>query len=315
MLVDGFDVVLIPPESFYPSLERLAREARWAEVYAYMVKPSQEVSQFLRAASRSGALFVLNRFTAVNERAAEVLRGMGARVEFCARYSHAKAYIFGDSAVVGSANLTPAASKWVEAVAFIRDRGFAEELSERLWEVCSGGGFNFEVYGYPSGASYVRAVGGKSVVSELISSIASASDAVYSLMYIATLSRVSKRILAEMARAAARGVEVVVALNGTGREAEYNVAFAEAASKKGIEVYLLARKVHAKAFSIDGELFLGSHNLTAATEAGRFELNIEIASKGMAKAFRKYVRYLVEHYSYTLDPRNPLDQDPRAAPH
>lgn len=215
------------------------------------------------------------------------------------RFTHAKVYVIDDNVVIGSHNLSAAtATSHVELSVLIRDKGLADAMEEVIRRVLN------EDY---TPVKFESSVGGKKysvlyntqvlqvlhVLSEL------AVKRIKLMTYVATLSRTMKNYYRLLTRKVGEGVDVLVVLNGNKPVVRYNEKVYDYLRAHGVPSLLTKQFIHTKLYVIDDAVIVGSHNLTSASIAGRFEIDLVIYDANVANAFDYFIT-LVERKEKSL---------------
>lgn len=101
-----------------------------------------------------------------------------------------------------------------------------------------------------------------------------------------------RHLAAELIRAARRGVDVTVILEGGDKIGVENQAAVKALARGGVRIVIpRGRITHAKAVAIDDRyVIIGSHNLTHSALTRNNELSVLLDSPDLARQLRRYLQ-------------------------
>jgi len=280
-------------------LSRLASTASsrvYIASYVAILSPhlTQLISELRRAVRRGvDVRVVLNGgsdyLREVNGPAYRSLSSAGIPVRLTSVFTHAKLYVVDDVIITGSHNLSPAVSSRFELSLMVRSGLPVERVFEPLW---LGSLPPPAVYtAHLQGGGVVRMLASREVLSSVLDLVVGAEEWVYFAVYIATLSKHTSKIYRSLASKAREGVDVAVVLDGVGRKSRrYNYRVASYLSGLGVRVFVPSEvSIHSKVFASESRVIVGSHNLSAASHANRFELALEVESSYLARSVRRIV--------------------------
>jgi len=264
--------------SYIASLSRITSDIYYA--MAERARNGVDVRVLLNGASKEALKF--------NEVTAEFLRSVGVKnVKLTQRFTHMKLYIVDDYFIIGSHNLSgsPFMNRF-EISLMIHSKEMSDKLSEVFKEMLLNErtepfiyrGIAFDVY-YEILANY-------KVLSDIFQKTFISNRKVKIMMYIATMSKTTKKYYDLLLEKQDEGAEVAVLLNGaSGLSLNYNKPVYDYLKSLGISrVRLTTSFIHAKLLVLDDIAVIGSHNLTSASIAGRLELSIAVKSNVLAGA-------------------------------
>jgi phosphatidylserine/phosphatidylglycerophosphate/cardiolipin synthase-like enzyme len=143
----------------------------------------------------------------------------------------------------------------------------------------------------------------QTVLNAVADIIESASRIVTIASFIFTLTKSSPaaaRIRAGIVRAARRGLDVLVLLDG-GREMskEYNCGTARVLGRRGVDIWLTRGAIlHMKVYAADSAAIVGSANVSSQES---LELAVMIESEDVASTIHRSIRMLRDKYGATWE--------------
>jgi len=223
-----------------------------------------------------------------NEATANFLKSIGIKsIKLTKRFSHVKLYIIDDYFIIGSHNLSgsPFMNRF-EISLMINSKEMSDKLSNVFNEVLANEIAEPFVYRGVAFDAYYEILANYKVLSDIFQKTLLSDKRIKILMYIATMSRATKKYYDLLLEKYIDGAEVAVMLNGaSGMCINYNKRVYEYLKAIGIpRVKLTTSFIHAKLIVLDDTVVIGSHNLTSASLAGRLELSLAVKSRVLANA-------------------------------
>lgn len=292
------DYELLLNEDFLHVLRDVISEAKRriyiASYIASLSKVTKDIYYAIAERARNGVdvKIVLNGVSEealkFNRDTTDFLASIGIKnVKLTGVFTHVKLYIVDDYFIIGSHNLSgsPLMNR-VEVSLMIHSKEMSDTLSELFTESILKEDVQSAVYRGVAAGAYYEVLANYAVLRDFFQKTKLSERRAKILMYIATLSKATKRYYNLLAEKAAEGVEVAVLLNGASNMCKkYNELVANYLKAKGVERVMLSKDfVHAKLLILDDIVILGSHNLTSASIAGRMELSVAIMSNNLANA-------------------------------
>lgn len=227
-----------------------------------------------------------------NKETIDLLRKLGVPVSLTKKFMHVKLYIVDSTVILGSHNLTGRPRRRHHELSVLFESPVLSDRLASFYMSLTGepatmvirdsmeDGTYFEIY-----ANYPRAL------VDLAEKIEYASDRVKIMMYVATMSKKTKKIYDLLAEKVREGVDVTVVLDGGFTSSRrFNTKVYEYLRSIGVEkTCLSAFHVHAKTAVIDDFTMIGSHNLSSSSIAGRIELLSYVKHEGAASVISKIV--------------------------
>lgn len=230
-----------------------------------------------------------------NSETREFLAKLGIEnVKLTKKFIHVKLYIVDDYFIIGSHNLSGSSFAGRQEISLmIRSKPMADKLSILFNEMIVREEAEALVYRDVVGGVYYEVLVNYRILRDIYDKTRLSSNRVKILVYIASLSKATTRYYSLLRFKQDEGVNIAVLLNGASKMSRrYNEPVHDYLKKIGIRRVLLSKDfIHSKLFIIDDTVVLGSHNLTAASIAGRLELSLAIKSRSLADA----LDYLFEH--------------------
>lgn len=264
--------------SYVASLSRATKDIYYA--IAERARSGVDVKIVLNGVSQEALKF--------NKETAEFLNSIGVRsVKLTSVYTHIKLYIVDDYFIIGSHNLSGSSlAGRFEASLMIHSKEMSNILSELFLSSIMNEDVQTVAYRGDVAGTYYEILVNYAVLRDVFQKTMLSDKRIKILMYIATISKATRRYYDLLAEKSSEGVETAILLNGASNMCRrYNEPVVEYLKAKGVERAMLSRSfVHAKLFILDDTVVIGSHNLTSASVAGRMELAIAIKSNNLANA-------------------------------
>lgn len=278
-----------------------ARRRVYIATYIASLNPQTEEVYYAAARRlRSGVdvKFLLDGVSAEADRynrpSAEFLSSLGVPVVRTDKFMHIKLYVVDDHVIVGSHNLTSLKGRnSYEVSVMLGSKRAASRLSDFFLSVYGGEDPepNIDRDILEDGTHY-EIMSNYRILDDIYEKTLYCSRRVKILMYIATLSKATKRYYRLLKEKDAEGVDVAVVLDGTFRTSRrYNAevrGYLEAIGLK--KVALTSRHNHAKVVVVDDYTVIGSHNLTSSSLAGRMELAVVLGNSNLSNS----MDYMIE---------------------
>lgn len=238
----------------------------------------------------------------INVKTAEFLRNLGvSKVKLTKRFTHIKLYIIDNYFIIGSHNLTALPFRQDISV-MVYSKEMCGKLSKLFKELLVREATSAMVYRDVVGGTYYEVLANYEVLKDIYEKTKYASDRVKVMMYIATLSKATKKYYELLLKKQGEGVDVAVLLNGASELAlKYNSPVYNYLKSIGVKKVLLTKNyIHSKLLVIDDIAVIGSHNLTASSVAGRLELSLAIKSSNLANALNYLIESIWEKHNSQL---------------
>ena len=216
-------------------------------------------------------------------------------VKLTERFMHIKLYIVDDYFIIGSHNLSGSSFLNRHDISImIRSKPLSDLLANLFNDILVKEKTESVVYRNTAGDIYYEVLVNHRVLSDLYEKTRHAYERVKIMMYIATLSKATTKYYKLLRQKQDEGVDVAVLLNGASKLSKYyNERVYERLKSIGVaRVLQTCDFIHTKLFIIDDTVLLGSHNLTAASIAGRLELSLSIRSRSLANALNNLFEHM-----------------------
>jgi len=264
--------------SYIASLSRITTDIYYA--MAERAHIGVDVRVILNGASKEALKY--------NESTAEFLKSIGVKnVKLTKRFIHIKLYIVDDFFIIGSHNLSgsPFMNRF-EISLMIHSKEMSEKLTKVFNEVLSNELADQFIYRGVAFDAYYEILANYKILSDIFQKTLLSDKRIKIMMYIATMSRVTRKYYDLLLEKFTEGAEIAVMLNGaSGICLNYNKQVYDYLKAIGIpRVKLSTSFIHAKLLVLDDTVIIGSHNLTSASIAGRLELSLAVKSKILADA-------------------------------
>ena len=248
---------------------------------AYKWREGLDVAVILNGASQESLKY--------NTVTADFIRSLGVKnVKFTERFTHIKLYIVDDYFIIGSHNLS--ASSYLdryEISLMVHSKRMSDKLAEFFRMLFMEEVAEPAVYReLMENGIYYEVMANYKILQDIYEKTFFASKRIKVMMYIATISRATLRYYALLKRKQEEGLDVAVMLNGASKlSLKYNKEVRDHLKRLGVRRAILTKRfIHTKLFVIDDWAIIGSHNLTAASIAGRLEMSLAIHSPSLANA-------------------------------
>jgi len=249
----------------------------WDIVYGLVAKAKEnvDVKVILNGAS--------SKALKQNRKLGSYMNKLGFKnVVYTSKFLHTKLYVIDDYVITGSHNL--AREVGVDISLLIRSKKLADKLLEVVLNSLKGYVYAQSIRGTIDGVPY-EVVLNTSVITKFFEIAKEARDYIKILMYLASLSKVTKKFYMLLREKADENVDIFVLLNGTEDMClRYNRPVWEYMRNLGLETMLSKIPVHAKLLVTETMTLIGSHNLTSSSIAGRVELSVAFRNAEMSEA-------------------------------
>ncbi|MEM4619065.1 MAG: phosphatidylserine/phosphatidylglycerophosphate/cardiolipin synthase family protein [Ignisphaera sp.] len=213
-----------------------------------------------------------------NRLSAEFLKSLGIPVIRTNKFMHIKLYIIDNYIIIGSHNLTAHKEKnSYDISVMIESKKASSKLSNFFLTIYNDKNPDLIIDKdiLEDGTQY-EIISNYMILDNIYEKTLYSSKRVKILMYIASLSKITKKYYKLLKDKESKGVDVAVVLDGMYRiSRHYNTKVYKYLSSIGLKkIALTSRFNHAKIIVIDDYTTIGSHNLTSSSLAGRMELAI-----------------------------------------
>lgn len=288
---------LLVNERYNKMLEQLISEATdRVLILSYLAATSKFVKPIFHAlagAVRSGAMVavVLNgargKVKSYNTSAKRYLNSLGVpTVKLTRKFNHAKLAVIDDIVIVGSHNLSGSSyGGRLEVSILVKSKRLADWMANLFWDVYTREEMPLKTYRDIDNDAYFEVFTGTRIIEDLKEKTELAEERVKILMYVASISRSTKRYYSLLKDKQDEGVDTYLVLNGKQKLAlSYNKKVYDYLKRIGYHRVVLSKRfIHAKLFLIDDTILIGSHNLTASSSAGRLELSMAVTQRELAR--------------------------------
>ncbi|MEM1693965.1 MAG: phosphatidylserine/phosphatidylglycerophosphate/cardiolipin synthase family protein [Sulfolobales archaeon] len=229
-----------------------------------------------------------------NQSSTEFLRSLGVPVVRTDRFMHIKLYIVDNNVIVGSHNLAASRDRErYEVSVMFGSKRIASRLSSFFLSIYGGGNPNLSIdRDVLEDGTYYEIISNHRILDDIYEKTMYGSRRVKILMYIATLSKATRKYYRLLKNKRNEGIDVAVVLDGTFKVSRhYNTKVYSYLKSLGLDkVVLTSRHTHAKVVVIDDYTMIGSHNLTSSSLAGRMELAVVLRNSNLSNS----MDYMVE---------------------
>ncbi|MEM4583995.1 MAG: phosphatidylserine/phosphatidylglycerophosphate/cardiolipin synthase family protein [Ignisphaera sp.] len=228
-----------------------------------------------------------------NRLSTEFLNSLGVSVTRSNKFMHIKLYIVDNYVIIGSHNLSSPKSNSYEVSLMLESKKIASRLSRFFLTIYSGKNPETSIdRDILEDGTHYEIMSNYRILDDLYEKTLYCSNRVKILMYIATLSKASKRYYRLLKEKEEEGVDIAVALDGVFKTSRrYNIEVYNYLKSIGLNrIVLTSRHNHAKIIVIDDYTMIGSHNLTSSSLAGRMELAIVLRNTNLSNS----MSYMIE---------------------
>ncbi|MEM4787707.1 MAG: phosphatidylserine/phosphatidylglycerophosphate/cardiolipin synthase family protein [Ignisphaera sp.] len=228
-----------------------------------------------------------------NRLSTEFLNSLGVSVTRSNKFMHIKLYIVDNYVIIGSHNLSSPKSNSYEVSLMLESKKIASRLSRFFLTIYSGKNPETSIdRDILEDGTHYEIMSNYRILDDLYEKTLYCSNRVKILMYIATLSKASKRYYRLLKEKEEEGVDIAVALDGVFKTSRrYNIEVYNYLKSIGLNrIVLTSRHNHAKIIVIDNYTMIGSHNLTSSSLAGRMELAIVLRNTNLSNS----MSYMIE---------------------
>lgn len=207
-------------------------------------------------------------------------------VKLTGKFNHAKLAVIDDIVIIGSHNLSGSSyGGRMEVSLLVKSKRLSDWLTNVFWEVYTNDEMPPKTYRDVDNGAYFEVFTGTRIIEDLKEKTELAEERVKILMYVASISRSTKRYYSLLRDKQEEGLDTYIVLNGKQKLAlSYNKRVYEYLKSIGYKRVVLSKRfIHAKLFLVDNTVITGSHNLTASSSAGRLELSIAVTQDRLAR--------------------------------
>ena len=277
------DIVSSARKRIYVATYIASRSRITEDIYyaiADRVRRGVDVKIVLNGASEEALKF--------NKETVDFLYSIGVKhVKLTQRFTHIKLYIVDNYFIIGSHNLSgsPFMNRF-EISIMIHSKDMADNLSNLFNDLILYEDTRSLIYRGIAFDVYYEVLVNYRILRDIYQKTFFSSERIKVLMYIATLSTATKKYYSLLLKKQNEGVKTAVLLNGASKlSRRYNEQTYNYLKGIGLNRVMLSKNfIHAKLLILDDTVVVGSHNLTAASVAGRLELSLAINSSNLANA-------------------------------
>lgn len=223
-----------------------------------------------------------------NSRTVEFLNTLGVPTSRSSKFLHVKLYIVDNYAIIGSHNLTSMKGREsYEISVMLNSKRACSRLSEFFLSLYNGEEPEPHIdRDVLEDGTYYEIMTNCRILDDIYEKTLYSMKRVKALMYIATISKATKKYYRLLKEKEDEGVEVVLVLDGSFRiSRHYNSKVHDYLKTLGLKkVVLTSKHNHAKVIVIDDYTIIGSHNLTSSSIAGRMELAVSLKNLSLANS-------------------------------